>query len=152
MLAGDIAGGTTQCAQIETAGGTVNIIFRDSICHGERGLRLRHDPSAATVLKTSYVIERNRFEPGGPSQNWTYDGLDLLFSFIGHPLPAGSKLRAEVRNNEFLRTRYEGIYITAGIRSRAPTRPIPRSSSSATPCLRRWQNAIWDNSRSSGCR
>lgn len=151
VLAGDTAGGTTQCAQIEIAGGTVNIIFRDSICHGERGLRLRHDPSAATVLKTSYVIERNRFEPGGPSQNWTYDGLDLLFPSSATTLPAGSKLRAEVRNNEFLRTRYEGIYITAGI----PLQSADQADSKViiinnTLSSDDGKNAIWDNSRSSG--
>ncbi len=151
VLAGDSVGGTTQCAQIESFGGTVNITFRDSICHGERGLRLRHDPYASSVHKTSYVIERNRFEPDGVPSGWTYNGLDLLFSSSTGTLPAGSKVRAEVRNNEFLRTHYEGIYITAGhtlqSADQAESKIIIANNTFVSDD---GKNAIWDNTRSSG--
>ncbi|MBL8631787.1 MAG: hypothetical protein JNM40_01090 [Myxococcales bacterium] len=148
LLSGDTVSGTTQCAQIEAFGGTVNVTFRDSICRGERGLRLRHDPSSSGVHKTSYLIERNRFEPSQEPSSWTYNGLDLLFPTSTGTLPAGSKVRADVRNNEFVRTRYEGIYVTAGLLLQSADQADAKAViANNTFVSDDGKNAIWDNSR-----
>lgn len=67
----------------------------------------------------------------------------------GGTLPSGSKARAEVRNNEFVRTHYEGVYVASGLSLQSADQAgsqviIANNTFSADD----GKNAIWDNSKS----
>src|SRR5262249_18567117 len=113
---GDVRSGTTYCAELETYGGDIRIAVRDSVCRSERGLRLRLDVKAGATPSTSFVIERSRFEPSPPGNTWTHGSIELLLNGPDTgALGAGSKASAIIRNNEFVRTHLEGIYLVPGL-------------------------------------
>lgn len=143
---------TSYCADIETFGTDLNITVRDSVCRGERGLRLLLNADSSSVVHALFLIERNRFEPIPPALTWTFDPVAiLLHGPATGMLPAGSQVRATVRNNEFLRTRYEGVYLALGMALQAADRAAAQVVVvNNTLVSDDGKNAIWDNSLAGG--
>ncbi|WP_050432666.1 choice-of-anchor Q domain-containing protein [Chondromyces crocatus] len=105
--------GTMYCATLETFGGGVQIVLRDSLCAGGRGFRVVGG-LPATAVSHELVAERNRFMPG-PGDS-IFDPIEYLVNQTGSGTcgavtsPAGTRVKATIVNNEFYRTDYEGVY------------------------------------------
>ena len=114
-LRGDSTG-TTYCAEIDLLGGTFRLVVEDSVCASERGLRVVGAVPPTAPIDPEITIERTRFEPGAVS-TWTYASVEALYwaeggACGGATAPAGTHARVLVRNNEFLRSHYDSIYLT----------------------------------------
>lgn len=113
LVDSDPAAGTTWCGKFDIYDGPFQITFRDSVCRGgDRGIRVVSGIQN-TPVDYQLIVEGSRFEPatGG---DYIYDSVEFLISqgsTCGQQMvPAGSRVQAVIRNNEFFRTLYEGIY------------------------------------------
>jgi hypothetical protein len=140
-------GGSVYCGDLEFVSGNVNITLRDVSCKSnDRGFRIRYN-TGSSAGSFQVLVERSRFEPKDSSA-MQYDPVEVLA--VGPwqaNAPTGTRVNVVVRNNEFIRTNYEGVYLTRELML-APTDAAASGmlvTNNSFVCGS-GSHAIWDNS------
>ena len=102
------------CLELETYGGSTSLTISDSKCISNAGMRFVNIIQDKPVT-TSLLVQRSRFEPLDPAVGIIEPIYLLVMSASGDcglaQVPAGTRVNANIQNNEFFRTKFAGVHV-----------------------------------------